>query len=126
QTPDELAHYAKATVDIEYLFPGSLGFSELEGIANRQDYDLTAHSKDVPDEDLERLKLPKNADSTTKLDYFDDQYVDPATAMKGAHSLPSVTEPSAGATRGTLTFLCEAYNEELVNEPKEEELAPLR
>jgi glycyl-tRNA synthetase len=126
QTPDELAHYAKATVDIEYLFPGSLGFSELEGIANRQDYDLTAHSKDVPDEDLERLKLQKNADSTTKLDYFDDQYVDPATGKKGARYIPYVIEPAAGATRATLAFLCEAYNEELVSEPKEEELAPLR
>jgi glycyl-tRNA synthetase len=126
QTADELAHYAKATVDIEYLFPGSLGFSELEGIANRQDYDLTAHSKDVPDEDLERLKLQKNTDSTTKLDYFDDQYVDSATGKKGARYIPYVIEPSAGATRATLAFLCEAYNEELVGEPKEEELNPLR
>src|SRR5262245_7081572 len=126
QTPDELAHYAKATVDVEYLFPGSLGFSELEGIANRQDYDLSAHSKDVPDEDRARLKLQKNADSTTKLDYFDDQYVSPATGKKGARYIPYVIEPSAGATRATLTFLCEAYNEELVSEPKEEELAPLR
>jgi glycyl-tRNA synthetase len=125
QTPDELAHYAKATVDIEYLFPGSLGFSELEGIANRQDYDLTAHSNNVPDEDLARLKLQKNVDSTQKLDYFDDQYVDPATGKKGARYIPYVIEPSAGATRATLAFLCEAYNEELVGEPKEEELKPL-
>ncbi|MGH9936762.1 MAG: His/Gly/Thr/Pro-type tRNA ligase C-terminal domain-containing protein, partial [Blastocatellia bacterium] len=126
QTREELAHYAKATVDIEYLFPGSLGFSELEGVANRQDYDLTAHSKEVPDEDLTRLKLQKNTDSTTKLDYFDDQYVDPATGKKGARFIPYVIEPSAGATRATLAFLCEAYNEELVSEPKAEELAPLR
>jgi glycyl-tRNA synthetase len=126
QTADELAHYAKATVDIEYLFPGSLGFSELEGIANRQDYDLSAHSKDVPEEDLVRLKLQKNSDSTTKLDYFDDQYVDPATGKKGARYIPYVIEPSAGATRATLAFLCEAYHEELVSEPKEEELTALR
>ncbi len=126
QTKEELAHYAKATVDIEYRFPGSLGFSELEGIANRQDYDLTAHSKDVPDEDLTRLKLQKNVDSTTKLDYFDDQYIDSATGKKGARYIPYVIEPSAGATRATLAFLCEAYNEELVGAPKEEELAPLR
>ncbi len=126
QTPDELAHYAKATVDIEYLFPGSLGFSELEGIANRQDYDLTAHSKDVPEEDLARLKLQKNTDSTQKLDYFDDQYIDPATGKKGARYIPYVIEPSAGATRATLAFLCEAYNEELVSEPKAEDLNPLR
>ncbi len=126
QTSEELAHYAKATVDIEYLFPGSLGWSELEGIANRQDYDLTAHSKDVPDEDLERLKLQKNTDSVAKLDYFDDQYIDPATGKKGARYIPYVIEPSAGATRATLAFLCEAYHEELVSEPKEEELALLR
>jgi glycyl-tRNA synthetase len=126
QTPEELAHYAKATVDIEYLFPGSLGFSELEGIANRQDYDLTAHSKDVSEEDIARLKLQTNTDSTAKLDYFDDQYADPATGRKGARYIPYVIEPSAGATRATLAFLCEAFNEELVSEPKDEELKPLR
>jgi glycyl-tRNA synthetase len=126
QTREELAHYAKATVDIEYLFPGSLGFSELEGIANRQDYDLTAHSRDIPEEDLQRLKLQPNTDSTQKLDYFDDQYVDPATGKKGARYIPYVIEPSAGATRATLAFLCEAYNEELVSEPKPEDLTGLR
>ncbi|MGH9801274.1 MAG: aminoacyl--tRNA ligase-related protein, partial [Blastocatellia bacterium] len=126
QTKEELAHYAKATVDIEYKFPGSLGYSELEGVANRQDYDLTAHSRDIPEEDLQRLKLTANPDSTGKLDYFDDQFVDPATGKKGARYIPYVIEPSAGATRATLAFLCEAYNEELVSEPKAEELTPLR
>lgn len=126
QTKEELAHYAKATVDIEYKFPGSLGFSELEGIANRQDYDLSAHSRDIPEADLQRLKLTANTDSTGKLDYFDDQFVDPATGKKGARYIPYVIEPSAGATRATLAFLCEAYNEELVSEPKAEELAPLK
>lgn len=125
QTKEELAHYAKATVDIEYKFPGSLGYSELEGVANRQDYDLSAHSRDIPEEDLQRLKLTANADSTGKLDYFDDQYVDPTTGKKGARYIPYVIEPSAGATRATLAFLCEAYNEELVSEPKAEELTPL-
>ncbi|MFN0110698.1 MAG: glycine--tRNA ligase [Blastocatellia bacterium] len=126
QTKEELAHYAKATVDIEYKFPGSLGYSELEGVANRQDYDLSAHSRDIPEEDLQRLKLTANPDSTGKLDYFDDQFVDPATGKKGARYIPYVIEPSAGATRATLAFLCEAYNEELVSEPKAEELTPLR
>jgi glycyl-tRNA synthetase len=126
QTREELAHYAKATTDIEYLFPGSLGFSELEGVANRQDYDLSAHSRDIPDADLERLKLQKNTDSTQKLDYFDDAAVDPATGKKGVRYVPYVIEPSAGADRATLAFLCEAYNEELVKEPKPEELTPLR
>lgn len=126
QSKEELAHYAKATVDIEYKFPGSLGYSELEGVANRQDYDLSAHSRDIPEEDLQRLKLTANADSTGKLDYFDDQYTDPATGKKGARYIPYVIEPSAGATRATLAFLCEAYNEELVSEPKAEELTPLK
>jgi glycyl-tRNA synthetase len=126
QTKEELAHYAKATVDIEYKFPGSLGFSELEGVANRQDYDLSAHSRDIPEEDLKRLKLEANQHTTAKLDYFDDQYVDPATGKKGARYVPYVIEPSAGATRATLAFLCEAYNEEVVSEPNEDALKPLR
>lgn len=126
QESAELAHYAKATTDIEYLFPGSLGWSELEGVANRQDYDLSAHSKDVPENDLERLKLSKNSDSVQKLDYFDEQYVDPETNKKGARYVPYVIEPSAGADRATLAFLCEAYNEEIVTEPKESDLTQLR
>jgi glycyl-tRNA synthetase (class II) len=105
QTREELAHYAKATVDIEYLFPGSLGFSELEEVANRQDYDLTAHSKDVRSEDLARLRLQPNQDSTTKLDYFDDQYVDPATGKKGARntSPTSSSRPPARPARHWLS-----------------------
>lgn len=126
QRQDELAHYAKATIDIEYLFPGSLGWSELEGVANRQDYDLSAHSKDVPEADLERLKLARNSHSTQRLDYFDESYVDPETGKKGARYIPYVIEPSAGADRGTLAFLCEAYDEELVGEPTEADLAQLR
>lgn len=126
QESDELAHYAKATTDIEYEFPGSLGFSELEGVANRRDYDLSAHSRDVADESLSRLKLAKNVDSTTRLDYFDEQWVDPETSKKGVRYIPYVIEPSAGADRATLAFLCEAYNEELVTEPDENALQPLR
>ncbi len=126
QTQDELAHYAKATTDLEYRFPGSLGFSELEGIANRQDYDLSAHSKEISEADLSRLKLTKNTDSTQKLEYFDDQCIDPNTGKKGARYIPYVIEPSAGADRATLAFLCEAYEEELVSEPKADELIPMR
>jgi glycyl-tRNA synthetase len=88
QTREELAHYAKATVDIEYLFPGIARLQRAGRVANRQDYDLTAHSKDVAAEDLARLKLRPNQDSTTKLDYFDDQYVDPATGKKGRQIHP--------------------------------------
>lgn len=126
QAPDELAHYSKATTDIEYLFPGSLGWAEIEGVANRQDYDLSAHSRDVPREDLERLKLERNIHSTEKLEYFDESYIDPQTGKKGAKYIPFVIEPSAGATRATLAFLCEAYDEEQISRPEEAALKPLR
>nr|MBP9892774.1 glycine--tRNA ligase [Planctomycetota bacterium] len=99
QDKSELAHYAKATTDIEYLFPGALGWGEVEGIANRTDYDLTAHSRDIPEADLKRLHLEPNKDSVTTLDYFD-------TEAK-ARYMPWVIEPAAGATRAALTFLCE-------------------
>ncbi len=86
--PDELAHYAKGTSDIEYLFP--MGWSELEGIANRTDFDLGQHSEF----------------SGQKLTYFDDE--------TGEHITPYVIEPSAGADRATLAFLLDAYHEEEV------------
>jgi glycyl-tRNA synthetase len=82
----ELAHYAKGTVDIEYQFP--FGWSELEGIANRTDFDLKQHQQ-FSGEDLA---------------YFDDQTQE--------RYLPYVIEPSAGADRGTLAFLVDAYDEE--------------
>jgi glycyl-tRNA synthetase len=85
---DELSHYSSATSDIEYLFP--MGWSELEGIANRGDFDLTQHAK------FSREKL---------------DYVDPGT---GERYVPHVIEPSAGADRGTLAFMVDAYDEEEV------------
>ncbi|MCG3184649.1 MAG: Proline--tRNA ligase [Planctomycetes bacterium] len=118
QTPDELAHYAKATTDIEYLFPGSLGWGEIEGVANRTDFDLTAHSNDIPEEDLKRLKLEPNKDSTVKLDYFDPD--------AKARYIPWVIEPSAGATRAMLTFLCEAYHDEVVTEPTKQQIDQIK
>src|SRR5215211_5150296 len=84
--PEELSHYSSATSDIEYLFP--MGWSELEGIANRGDFDLTQH---------------QNV-SAEKLDY-----VDTAT---GERYVPYVIEPSAGADRAMLAFLVDAYDEE--------------
>ena len=84
--PDELAFYSKATADIEYEFP--FGVSELEGIAHRGDYDLTQHTKF----------------SGKDLTYFDDE--------AKRRFLPHVIEPSAGADRATLAFLCEAYTED--------------
>ena len=85
---DELSHYSSATSDIEYLFP--MGWSELEGIANRGNFDLTQHMEF----------------SGEKLDY-----VDSAT---GDRYVPHVIEPSAGADRGTLAFLVDAYDEETI------------
>jgi glycyl-tRNA synthetase len=85
---DELSHYSSATSDIEYLFP--MGWSELEGIANRGDFDLTQHAKF----------------SGEKMDF-----VDPGT---GERYVPHVIEPSAGADRGTLAFMVDAYDEEQV------------
>ena len=83
---DELAHYARATYDIEYAFP--FGWGELEGIANRGDFDLAQHEEHSGEE----------------LRYFDEE--------KRAHIRPEVIEPSAGADRGTLAFLLDAYDEE--------------
>lgn len=117
QDKAELAHYAKATTDLEYLFP-DFGWGEVEGVANRTDFDLSAHSRDVPAADLARLKLEKNADSTETFDYFDPE--------AKARYIPWVIEPSAGVTRAMLTFLCEAYHEELVKEPDAAEVEPLK
>ncbi|MCA1685092.1 MAG: glycine--tRNA ligase, partial [Planctomycetia bacterium] len=85
---DELAFYSTATADIEYEFP--FGVSELEGIAHRGDYDLNQHIKH----------------SGKDLSYFDEE--------KKARYVPHVIEPSAGADRGTLAFLCEAYTEDTI------------
>jgi glycyl-tRNA synthetase len=92
---DELSHYSSATSDVEYLFPttGSAGgarWSELEGIANRGNFDLTQHAKF----------------SGEKLEYFDQ--------TSGERYVPHVIEPAAGADRATLAFLVDAYDEEEV------------
>jgi glycyl-tRNA synthetase len=89
---EELAHYSKATTDIEYLFPW--GWSELEGIANRTDFDLRRHSEF----------------SGKDLTYFDED--------TGEHIFPYVIEPAAGVDRTFLTFLLDAYREE----PDKEEI----
>jgi glycyl-tRNA synthetase len=91
---DELAHYSDGCFDVEYKFPW--GWDELEGVASRTDYDLTAHSKA----------------SGKKLVYFDPEAIDPETGKKGWRYIPHVVEPAAGATRGLLALLCDAYDEE--------------
>ena len=86
--PDELSHYSSATSDIEYLHP--IGWSELEGIANRGDYDLSAHT----------------AGSGTKLEWVDSE--------SGERYTPYVVEPAAGVNRSMLAFMVDAYDEEEV------------
>jgi len=85
---DELAHYAKDCYDVEYLFP--MGWSELEGIANRGNYDLTQHAKY----------------SGKELSYYDGE--------SSERYVPYVIEPSAGVDRSVLAFLVDAYHDEVV------------
>ncbi len=87
---DELSHYSSDTSDVEFLFPW--GWGELEGIANRGDYDLKQHSEH----------------SGERLEYFDQQ--------ANEHYTPHVIEPAAGATRSLMAFLLSAYAEETVND----------
>jgi len=86
--PDELSHYSSGTSDVEFLYPW--GWGELEGVANRGDYDLTQHA---------------NA-SGERLDYFDQ--------AENSRYTPHVIEPAAGATRAMMAFLLAAYSEEEV------------
>ncbi len=90
---EELAHYALGCFDINFLFP--MGWSELEGIASRGDYDLSQHA----------------AGSGKSLLYNDEETKE--------HYLPYVIEPSAGVDRGVLAFLCDAYDEDIADgEPR--------
>jgi glycyl-tRNA synthetase len=90
---DELSHYSSGTSDVEYLFP--IGWSELEGIANRGDFDLRQHAEF----------------SGEKLEYFDQG--------TGERYVPHVIEPAAGADRATLAFMVDAYDEdEIGGEPR--------
>jgi glycyl-tRNA synthetase len=86
--PDELSHYSAGTADVEFLYPW--GWGELEGIANRTDFDLNAHAKA----------------SGERLEYFDQ--------ASGERYVPHVIEPAAGATRTMMAFLIAAYSEDEV------------
>ncbi|QOV91674.1 glycine--tRNA ligase [Humisphaera borealis] len=99
---DELSHYSKATVDIEYKYPFTApDFGELEGIAHRGSYDLTQHQEH----------------SKQKLDYFDqelqlrlkEQGIAPEEIKARSRYIPNVIEPASGLTRAVLVLLCEAY-----------------
>ena len=89
---DELSHYSSGTADVEFLFPW--GFDELEGIAQRTDFDLRRHAEH----------------SGVKLDYFDQ--------ATGERYLPYVVEPAVGATRTMAAFLLTAYDEDVINDEK--------
>lgn len=104
---EELAHYSVGTADIEYAFPflSPGDYGELEGVAHRGDFDLRSHMEGKLDKHL-NLELnaagqPKHRGSGKDLSYFDDQ--------SRERFVPHVIEPSAGADRATLAFLCEAY-----------------
>jgi glycyl-tRNA synthetase len=86
---EELSHYSAGTADVEFLFP--FGWGELEGVANRTDYDLTQHAKF----------------SGERLEYFDQ--------ATGERYVPHVIEPAAGVGRSTMAFLLAAYDEDVVN-----------
>ena len=94
---DELAHYSKATIDIMYKFPH--GLEELEGIANRTDFDLGSHSKDQDQLNL-KAKVAENKDSNSKLALQDES---------NKWFVPFVIEPSAGVDRAFLAILNESY-----------------
>jgi glycyl-tRNA synthetase len=110
---DELSHYSCGTADIEYAFPflppGEFG--ELEGIAHRGDFDLRSHMEgklvrqgDSLVVELDAEGKPRHRGSGKDLSYRDD--------LTGERYIPHVIEPSAGADRATLAFLCQAYAED--------------
>ena len=101
---NDLSHYSKATTDLLYKFPH--GFEELEGIANRQDFDLGSHTKNQSDYKIS-AKVMKNKDSTTKLGVQDLE--------TKQFYVPYCIEPSAGVERGVFALLNEAYREENVD-----------
>ncbi len=105
---DKLAHYAKAAEDIEYNFPH--GFDELEGIHNRQDFDLGSHTKAQKDFDI-KASVIENKDSNAKLNY-----IDPSS---NKNYIPFVVETAAGLDRGVIAVLNEAYTEEDLGDGKE-------
>lgn len=110
----DLAHYSKATVDLLYRYP--IGWEELEGIANRTDFDLGSHSRGQESLGL-TARVIENHHSIEKLTYFDH--------VTNRHIVPYVIEPSTGVGRGFLALLCEAYDEAPVKEPPPERVKPV-
>ena len=112
---DELAHYSKRTVDLMYEFPH--GLEELEGIANRTDFDLGSHTKNQKDLNLV-ANVMENRSSNSKLAIQD--------LKTNKWVVPFVIEPSAGVDRGVLAILNEAYNIEALDGGKERVVLSLK
>ena len=112
---EKLAHYAKAAVDIEYAFPD--GFDEVEGIHNRQDFDLGSHTKGQSEFKLS-AHVMENKDSTTKLSYSD--------AQTGENFVPYVIETAMGVNRAMLAIMLEAYEEEDLGDGKSRTVLKLK
>jgi glycyl-tRNA synthetase len=114
--PDELAFYSTNTADIEYAFP--FGVSELEGIAHRGDYDLNQHmkfsGKDLSYFDEERWERDKTGLVMTSFKQYLEKNAGAEKPGYPYQYVPHVIEPSAGADRATLAFLCEAYQEDTI------------
>lgn len=108
QEKDELSHYSKACVDLLYAFPH--GDDELEGIANRQDFDLGSHTKAQEEMGI-KAHVKENKDSTAKMNYTDP--------VNKKSYVPFVIEPSAGVDRGTLAIINEAYTVEKLENGEE-------
>jgi glycyl-tRNA synthetase len=129
QTADELAHYAKACTDLLYRFfpereDEAKQFDEVEGIANRTDYDLTCHTKGGKTGFKDGSSMP-NEHAVLKQTYFDQP--------SNTHLIPYVIEPSGGVDRITLSFLMDAYEEQKLEGGKERtvlhlhpDLAPIK
>ena len=111
----ELAHYSKATIDIMYRYPH--GLEELEGIANRTDFDLGSHSRDQSKLGI-TAKVEKNTNSNAKLAVQDPETKD--------WVVPYVIEPAAGVERGVLAILNEAYKVEELENGKERTVLSLK
>ena len=112
---DELAHYSKGTIDVMYKFPH--GLEELEGIANRTDFDLGSHSKKQDELNI-TANVMKNNSSNTRLAIQDQD--------TNKWVVPYVIEPSAGVERGILAIINEAYNVEKLENGKERTVLKLR
>ncbi len=125
QGSDELAHYSIGTTDIEYMFPFSDEPQELEGVAHRGAFDLTAHAKlsgkadDLAYFDEERWNNDGQSGAVPTRSFKEWLKSNPSAADIGKYKfVPHVIEPSAGADRFTLAVLCEAYHEDQVPDAK--------